>query len=410
MKYFLILLSTTALATPMLVEQIIEDKIFDYAGIEKTKTTYETKTTGLSKLEIQRQKVREELMKKQGLTGQVTSGKDSVEVQKARARGNIKDIRSREKLSLTESADDWFTRKLKQQDQFIITKQKEIDETIKKWQEERRAYIKRVDQYKENLTPIPVPESTLKVEHIPVKTTIKLDKKLISGAFTPSIKDQGKRATCSAFAAIRAIEILAAQKNRDLDLSEQYFYWASKPKCRQAPCTDAGSWVGFGVEYSHKSTSLDIPTESNCPYMKSRLSRNDTQVPLKSGCSQGVVKIAGYDYVKSLDDVIKEIDQDHPVIVGTTLDAKYYNNEGLVFEGIETESGLDKHSKGHAYLLVGYMKLPEKLHSTEGKLCFIASNSWSEGWGLGGHACLSEKWLLRNMRNSPFVAISEIKI
>ena len=43
------------------------------------------------------------------------------------------------------------------------------------------------------------------------------------------------------------------------------------------------------------------------------------------------------------------------------------------------------------------MKLPSKLHKTEGKFCFLTANSWGEGWGIGGHACLSENWIKHHM-------------
>ena len=39
------------------------------------------------------------------------------------------------------------------------------------------------------------------------------------------------------------------------------------------------------------------------------------------------------------------------------------------------------------------MKLPQKYWAQEGKMCFIIANSWGKGWGLGGHACLTETWV-----------------
>ena len=55
-----------------------------------------------------------------------------------------------------------------------------------------------------------------------------------------NVKNQSNRPTCASFASIRAIEIKLAQLGKNLDLSEQYFYWASKPNCQSIPCNRWG--------------------------------------------------------------------------------------------------------------------------------------------------------------------------
>ena len=45
------------------------------------------------------------------------------------------------------------------------------------------------------------------------------------------------------------------------------------------------------------------------------------------------------------------------------------------------------------------MLLPKNLRETEGKYCFLTANSWGAGWGIGGHACLSENWIKYHMRS-----------
>ena len=81
----------------------------------------------------------------------------------------------------------------------------------------------------------------------------------VPSAFSVPIKDQGDRGTCAAFAAIRTIEVLLAQNGRQLNLSEQYFYWASRPECRASPCGTKGSWAEAGFEFSIAQEALDIP-------------------------------------------------------------------------------------------------------------------------------------------------------
>ncbi|MAE58814.1 MAG: hypothetical protein CME69_08040, partial [Halobacteriovorax sp.] len=63
---------------------------------------------------------------------------------------------------------------------------------------------------------------------------------------------------------------------------------------------------------------------------------------------------------------------------------------------------------GHAVLLIGYIKLPKVLN--EGSVCFITANSWGSGWGHGGYACLSEKWVLSQRQSNPFVVINSVSI
>ena len=58
--------------------------------------------------------------------------------------------------------------------------------------------------------------------------------KIIPHAFTHLVKDQGKRPTCSAFATTRALEIVLARSGGSDRLSEQYIYYASKPKCQSS--------------------------------------------------------------------------------------------------------------------------------------------------------------------------------
>ena len=69
---------------------------------------------------------------------------------------------------------------------------------------------------------------------------------------------------------------------------------------------------------------------------------------------------------------------------------------------------MDQHANGHALLLIGHMKLPKKLN-TEGKLCYLAVNSWTKGWGAGGYACITEKWLSKYKVANPFMALTKVR-
>lgn len=68
---------------------------------------------------------------------------------------------------------------------------------------------------------------------------------------------------------------------------------------------------------------------------------------------------------------------------------------------------MDSHAQGHSILLVGLVKIPTSLN--EGQYCFITANSWGEGWGQGGHSCISENWLISQRQVNPFVVVNHLK-
>ncbi len=326
------------------------------------------------------------------------------------------------------SNEDWIDSKITQVENWETIKQKEIEnwqeekkKIITKWLEEKGKYVKRIPEYKKNLPPIPKnetapPTSTPIVAQkiaTPTIQEVKLpvfeDFYIIENAFFAETKDQGKRPTCASFAGIRAIEIILSRSNFNKRLSEQYFFWASKPKCQNSPCGQEGSWVLAEYQKSQKATSPDIPTETDCPYKASGDINNVTQTPLTSGCYNGHAKVVSFSSVENSADIITALKNNRPVVAGFKLSESFYNNNGHVF--INNPNGkkasLDSHAEGHALLLVGYMKLPPKLHAEEGSFCLITANSWGVGWGKGGHACLSENWIKKYRYEMPFIALEK---
>jgi hypothetical protein len=76
---------------------------------------------------------------------------------------------------------------------------------------------------------------------VEVRTEKKAQMSFIAANFKQKIRNQGPRPTCAAFAAVRAVEIKARMEGFGRDLSEQYFYYASKPECQDKPCSKPGS-------------------------------------------------------------------------------------------------------------------------------------------------------------------------
>lgn len=388
----------------------------------------QTPTKGQKAVAEQLRLSRLRLQKLKGGNNVQLSGKDKIQLMLEKNKQKIKDQKKAESNSNSDNqSKDWMSSKQQNIQNWETNKQVEISsweeekkKTIAKWMEERSKYLKRIPQYKENLTPIPIPTpevdngKNIKAENevtptptaIPtatptptiqeIESPVFSDYKIIDGAFEGPVKDQGKRPTCAAFAGIRAVEILLARKDQYQKLSEQYLYWSNKPQCKSTPCPQGGSWVYDGYKFSQNSPYPDIPLDRDCPYnSQDNFNNNTTQIPLSSGCRNGKVQVKSFRQLNSMNEVVTAIKNNHPVVSAFKLSENFYDNSGYVFYKDKTKAltKMDSHSSGHAILLIGYMKLPKELHLDEGKYCLLTANSWGIGWGKGGHACLSERWI-----------------
>jgi|LULL01.1.fsa_nt_gb hypothetical protein len=376
-------------------------------------------------IEKMKQKNREKLAIMRGHDPQkVSKGSDLVNLETKRNKKLLDQIKNKQ-AEITEKFDlknlsqaekiQW-QREAKKEMEFVKQKvlnehknwKKKHIETLKKWAKEKNKYEQEVDSYKKTLIDIPLVLPVSQKEQTKrVEVKIMKENNIIPAAFFDSARDQKFRPTCSSFAAVRAIEILLAQDMKKVNLSEQYFYWASKPKCRLKKCGNKGSWAGYGFEYSQKQSRPDIPLEKDCRYKGFSQNGNETQIPLNSKCKKGFAKVESYKYLSTLDQVLLSLKKKKPVLASISLTPNFYKNTGLItWKERNLGEGMDSHADGHAVLLVGYIKLPKVLN--EGNVCFITANSWGLGWGSGGHACVTEKWLLSQRKSNPFVVLQKV--
>ncbi len=292
----------------------------------------------------------------------------------------------------------------------IIDQKRKYIDVYLRWREAYKAYKKEEAGYKKNLVDYEKLEPKNDVVIKYRKTTEDLPYKVVDKAFDIAIKDQGKRPTCASFAAVYAIEVKRAQKGSTSSLSEQYFYWASKPKCQNKKCSTRGSWVIAGLEKSKKSKRQDIPSAASCPYTKVDKKHNQTQIPLSSSCTNaGLAKVVEYTYLKDSSHIRDEINRNNPVVIAVKLSPNFYGRNSFVSYTKSLQNGkTDSHASGHALTVVGYVENPKKLRSSEGKYCYIVANSWGEGWGQGGHSCISDKWLSKYRLKNDYVAIEKV--
>lgn len=303
---------------------------------------------------------------------------------------------------------------LKRKNQQTLNRWKaKVAETYKRWSQAREQYIKRIPQYQEATFDIleshyeKIAPAKLKK---PLTKAIKNEYHIIPNALDLPIRDQGKRPTCAAFTGIRAMETLINGKGKELDLSEQYFYWSSKPKCQRFPCARRGSWISNAYASSVNSRQTDIPLDRDCPYRKTPVQGNETQIPLSQQCDRGVAKVEKFRKLYSLDELYTALSNNSPIIAGFKLSPNFYRTKGLVtYQDSFKRGSTDSHAAGHALLLIGHMKLPPKMHNKEGKICFVVANSWGEGWGRGGFGCLTESWVKNYRVSNPFVALDKVR-
>lgn len=411
MKLFFVfglLFSSIVLASDeqFLLDQLKKSIINDY-HLATSKTVVEEKVVTPSKgeqaVEAMLQKNREKLKERQ----------EKILQANRQRLADKKNNTSSSSSSLMDQAKNWQQSKIDEvntwtQDQLAM---------LDRWEKDKLALVKRLPGYKKNTYHV---EESMAAEAKSVKQLPKIDRVLkevpisvfaesfmINDAFPFPVKDQGQRPTCASFAGIRALEIVLAQKGVPTRLSEQYFYYLSLPKCQQSPCDKQGSWVLGAYQMTKDASKPLIPLERDCPYSPSPLQGNTTQIPMPASCQKGVSRADEFYRVSSFAQILDSLKRQMPVVGAFRLSESFYQNNGHVF--LHNPSGpkgkLDEHAAGHALLIVGAMKLPESLSKTEGEYCLVIANSWGEGWGKGGHSCLSQAWIEKFRYPSDFVAV-----
>ena len=227
------------------------------------------------------------------------------------------------------------------------------------------------------------------------------------------IRNQGQRGTCAAFAAIGNIEAAVLQSAPQLttvDLSEQHFYWLSKPRCQNGSCGHGqeGSSFEEGFAICRQHSGLDIPDEGNCPYV-SEFRSNDTQSPQAEACSHGSADVRTSHKVIGAQGLIDALRKYRlPIPIGTKLSASFMEGESLISIENSSKEAHGMHADGHGYLVVGYKRMPDK--PEEGGVCFIIRNSWGRGWGRGGYSCVTQAWLQAFWEDPETTMVTEVEL
>lgn len=295
--------------------------------------------------------------------------------------------------------------------------QKEYEETVAKWTKAKKQYNKVINKHKsatvdieaqaQKTLAVSAPLLTSSVSN-PLANLSPGEFYVIPNAMEVPIRNQAFRGTCAAFTGVRAMETVLIQHDIAADLSEQHFYWLSKPKCQKSPCNDkqSGSWFTDGLLKSKQNTE-GVLSEVNCPYVPLKNPTNETQTPLGFCKFKPGVRSGTFQHQITMNQALQEIRANHPVMAGVKLSDNFYKDAIITAGNIGKYSGKkDSHAGGHAILFVGYIRLPPAMN--EGEFCMVTANSWGDGWGAGGYGCVTEKWLQKH--KIAFDSLSSVEI
>lgn len=180
--------------------------------------------------------------------------------------------------------------------------------------------------------------------------------------FDSPIRNQGEFGYCTAFANVAVIENYASQKGVSIDLSERYL-WSLYQEYDTYIATETAS------------KNLII-SEKEWPY--------NTDKPKKDYKDKGIAGLKGYTEIQSIDEAIKALDQNQPIVFAA-ITTPYWGspNKGVIpVKGVE--------EGGHAIAAVGYFLDPSNEATGGGFLIF--KNSWGADWGDKGYGYLPFKY------------------
>lgn len=196
----------------------------------------------------------------------------------------------------------------------------------------------------------------------------------------PPVRNQEKRGTCVAFAALAAYEHALAVVGAGHDLSEQFLYWNCK-RSDGVPDTE-GTWLG--VAYPLLKRDGCCP-EADWPYVGTPVAGNEGQGPPPGGAQLQALsfRLSGFQQLaaNSVDDLKARLAAGRCVSFSIPVFNSWYYSQSVKYSGdITNPIPGEVRNGGHAMCLVGYVDSPGDAALGGGR--FILRNSWDANWGL----------------------------
>jgi len=224
------------------------------------------------------------------------------------------------------------------------------------------------------------------------------------------VKHQGRRNTCSVFAATALMEyLIRKEENKEINLSENYNYWASKTYALDTDYVKvykqidalAGYLAVCGYKYGSMLESEWKYDRQNWESLKDKRCRtvdgkpameNFTGIPPKNAeFSKYRIEPLFIDKENITDFILNE---KKPVVFNVLWNNDAVDQKTGEMRMLNEEEV--KNASGHVILLVGYDK-------ESGKIIF--RNSWGSKWGDNGYGTMPEEYIIKHyevVRNEPF--------
>jgi C1A family cysteine protease len=189
-----------------------------------------------------------------------------------------------------------------------------------------------------------------------------------------SVRDQGARPTCLAFATSDAH---AGLRDPWEALSAEFIFYHAQRRAGRAPDTSA--------TLPHMLTALRAdgqPVESAWPYIFVLPPKHEDYGPPSKVT---VFRRAGDHLAGGVEEIVAELDSGRPMLVLMMLSDSFYLPDNTGFVAPPPGEAPDP-LRRHAVIAVGH-------GVSGGELAILIRNSWGMAWGMAGHAWLPASYL-----------------